>query len=131
VTIDGAAAPLLFVSPGQVNAQVPYETKLGTAKMVVQTGSLSSTATDLPVAATGPGVFTPAESNHVLALNLSDGTLNSPQSPARPAQYVTAYLTGQGGVLPAVATGDVAPGNPFSYPVAPVQVKIGGVRPAN
>jgi adhesin/invasin len=79
------------------------------------------------VAATGPGVFTPQQSTHVLALNLADGTLNAPQTPARPGQYVTAYLTGQGAVDPAVATGAIAPPSPFSTAVAPVEVKIGGV----
>ena len=66
------------------------------------------------------------DSNHVLALNLADGTINASQTPARPGQYVTAYLTGQGLVDPPVTTGDVAPASPFSMPVAAVQIKIGG-----
>jgi uncharacterized protein (TIGR03437 family) len=127
VTINGTPAPLLYVSPGQVNAQVPYETKVGTAKLVVTSNGVPSPAVNFEVAATGPGVFTPQQSNHVLALNLADGTLNASQTPARPGQYVTAYLTGQGLVDPAVTTGDVAPSSPFSLPVAPVTVKIGGV----
>jgi len=126
VTIDDVKVPLLFVSPGQINAQVPYETKVGTVKLVVQLGSASSAPVDLAVAATGPGVFTPLTSTHVLALNLSDGTLNTPQTPAQPGQYVTAYLTGQGAVNPAAPTGDAAPLDPLSFPVAPVLVKIGG-----
>ena len=77
--------------------------------------------------AASPGVFTAPQTNHVLALNLADGSLNSAQSPARPGQYVTAYLTGQGLVDPAVTTGDIAPSSPFSFPVAPVVIKIGGV----
>jgi uncharacterized protein (TIGR03437 family) len=127
VSINGTSAPLLFVSPGQVNAQVPYETKVGTAKLVVQSNGVPSSAVNFEVAATGPGVFTPQQSDHVLALNLADGTLNASQTPARVGQYVTAYLTGQGVVDPPVTTGDVAPASPFSVPIAPVQVKIGGV----
>ncbi|MEO8595815.1 MAG: IPT/TIG domain-containing protein [Candidatus Solibacter sp.] len=126
VTIDGAKIPLLFVSSGQVNAQVPYETKPGTVKLAVQAGSGNSAPVDIQVAATGPGVFSPLQSNHVLALNLADATLNSAQSPAKVGQYVTAYLTGQGAVNPAAPTGDVAPSDPLSLPVAAVQVKIGG-----
>jgi len=126
VTIDDVKVPLLFVSPGQINAQIPYETKVGTVKLAVQLGSASSAPVDLPVAATGPGVFTPLTSTHVLALNLADSTLNSAQNPARPGQYVTAYLTGQGAVQPAAPTGDAAPSDPLSFPVAPVLVKIGG-----
>jgi uncharacterized protein (TIGR03437 family) len=128
VSINGTSVPLLFVSPGQVNAQVPYEANVGTAKLIVQSNGVSSTAVNFVVAATGPGVFTPPQSNHVLARNLADGTLNASETPARPGQYVTAYLTGQGLVDPKVTTGDVAPSSPpFSEPLAAVQVKIGGV----
>jgi uncharacterized protein (TIGR03437 family) len=127
VSINGTPAPLLYASPGQVNAQVPYETKVGTAKLVVTSSGVPSPAVNFEVAATGPGVFTPQGSTHVLALNLADGTLNAAQTPARPGQYVTAYLTGQGLVDPAATTGDVAPSSPpFPTPIAPVVVKIGG-----
>ena len=124
VSINGTQVPLLYVSPGQVNAQVPYETKVGTAKLVVTSNGVPSASVNFEVAATGPGVFT--QDKHLLALNLADGTLNASQTPARPGQYVTAYLTGQGLVDPPVATGDVAPPTPFSMPVAVVQIKIGG-----
>ena len=128
VFINGTSVPLLFVSPIQVNAQVPYEVKVGTAKLIVQSNGVSSAAVNFEVAATGPGVFTPPQSTHVLARNLADGTLNAAETPARPGQYVTAYLTGQGLVDPQVTTGDVAPSSPpFPAPLAPVQVKIGGV----
>jgi adhesin/invasin len=92
----------------------------------VTSNGVPSPAVNFEVAATGPGVFTPLESTHVLALNLADGKLNGSESPARPGQYVVAYLTGQGLVDPPVATGDVAPASPFSMPVALVQIKIGG-----
>ena len=59
VSINGTSAPLLYVSPGQVNAQVPYETKVGTAKLVVTSNGVPSAAVNFEVAATGPGVFTP------------------------------------------------------------------------
>jgi uncharacterized protein (TIGR03437 family) len=127
VSINGTPVPLLYASPGQVNAQVPYETKVGTAKLIVTSTGVSSAAVNFEVAATGPGIFTQQPGTHVLALNLADGTLNASQTPARPGQYITAYLTGQGAVNPPVTTGDVAPSSPpFPVPVAPVVVKIGG-----
>src|ERR1035438_6340442 len=48
----------LYASPGQVNAQVPYETKVGTAKLIVTSNGVSSAPVNFEVAATGPGIFT-------------------------------------------------------------------------
>ena len=128
VSLNGANIPLLFVSPGQVNAQIPYQAAVGTAKLIVTSSSVPSAPVNFNIAATGPGVFTQPQSNHVLARNVTDGTVNAADTPARPGQYVTAYLTGQGLVDPPVATGDVAPSSPpFPVPLAPVVVKIAGV----
>jgi uncharacterized protein (TIGR03437 family) len=126
VTVNGTAIPLLFVSAGQINAQVPYETKTGTAKLIVQAGGAQSAEVSFPVAATGPGVFTLQPTNHVVAQNLPDFTLNGASAPTFPGQYVTLYVTGQGALDNPVATGAGAPGNPLSLPLAPVVVKIGG-----
>ena len=115
--------------PGKSTLRFPYETKVGTAKLVVTSNGVPGPAVNFEVAATGPGIFT-QDNKHLLALNLADGTLNASQTPARPGQYVTAYLTGQGLVDPPVTTGDVAPASPFSMPVSVVQIKIGG-RPAD
>ena len=38
LSINGIAAPLLFVSPGQINAQVPFEVTEGPAKVDSSTG---------------------------------------------------------------------------------------------
>jgi uncharacterized protein (TIGR03437 family) len=130
VLIGGTAIPLLFVSAGQINAQVPYETAPGTASLVVQASGASGAPVEIQVAAVGPGVLMPEGVNHVLAVNLADGSLNQTASPALPGQYVTAYLTGQGQVSNPVATGAPAPASPFSVPVGAVQVKIGG-QPAD
>ena len=43
VTVGGIAAPLYYVSPGQINYQVPFEVPLGTAQLVVTRGAQSST----------------------------------------------------------------------------------------
>jgi uncharacterized protein (TIGR03437 family) len=45
VTINGKAAYLLFVSPGQINLQAPDDTATGTVSVVVQTASGSATST--------------------------------------------------------------------------------------
>src|SRR5262249_19709088 len=56
LTVNGVAAPLFFVSPTQINVQIPWETKPGTATFVLTSGSASSGPVRLPVAAANPGI---------------------------------------------------------------------------
>ena len=126
VTINDVHAPLLYVGPGQINAQVPFDTNPGTVRLVVQSNGLQSTSVSFPVTATGPGVMTLPASNHALAVNVSDGNLNSSEHPVRSGEYFTAYATGQGLLDHPVESGAAAPSSPYSIPLAPVQVRIGG-----
>src|SRR5207302_5112504 len=57
VLVNNKQAPLYFVSPGQINALVPYSTQGPTASIVVQSGGASSNTVTVPVAATAPGVY--------------------------------------------------------------------------
>jgi uncharacterized protein (TIGR03437 family) len=126
VTINGTAAPLIFVSPGQLNVQVPFETEVGTATLTVQAGSLTGAPVTFEVTAAAPGVFTMANGNHAVAQNNPDQSLNSADAPAIPGQYVTVYLTGQGAVDNPVPTGATPPGTPFSLPLAAMAARVGG-----
>jgi uncharacterized protein (TIGR03437 family) len=126
VTIDGVLAPLLFTSATQINAQVPFETPLGKTTLVVVVAGQKSPAMTFNVTATGPGVFSDPQTNHAIAQNYPDWSLNSPADAARPGQYVTVYLTGQGLLDNPVANGAAAPSTPLSKPVASAQANIGG-----
>jgi uncharacterized protein (TIGR03437 family) len=126
VIINAVAAPLVFVSPTQINAQVPFETQAGTAKLVIQALTFKSDPVSLEIVAAAPGVVIAAGSNHAVAQNWPGGSVNSSSAPASPGQYVTIYLTGQGQVDPPVATGAATPDSPPSIPVAPVAVRVGG-----
>ena len=126
VTINGILAPLLFVSSTQINAQSPFETKVGTAILLIQAGSMTSAPVTFEVVDTAPGVLTTAGSSHAMAQNDPDGALNSPDNPAQPGQSVAVYLTGQGLLDNPVANGAAPPASPVSAPLAPIQVQVGG-----
>ena len=57
VTVGGIAAPLYFVSPLQINAQVPFNVAAGPQQVVVKTTSGSSTASTVTIAATAPAIY--------------------------------------------------------------------------
>jgi uncharacterized protein (TIGR03437 family) len=117
VTFDGIPAPLIFTSSGQINLQVPYEVagKGSTAVMVVNQGVRSEPIT-VNVAAVQPSLFTAngSGSGQVSAVNVTDGSINGPGSPAAKGSYVTLYATGAGAVDPQVGTGRPAPASPLS-----------------
>ena len=125
VFFGGTPAPLFFVRGDQINAQVPYEVA-GLDQVDVQViapGRFGNTVS-VPVVESHPGVF----SN---VLN-QDFTANSSDNPALPRSFISLFVTGQGLVDPAVATGTPAPAvAPFPVPRLPVGVTVGGRDASN
>src|SRR5258708_22571229 len=105
-----------------------FETALGRATVVVQNGALQSPPVKVDVKASAPGILMLAGGSHALAVNYPCGALNAPQNPAHAGEYVTLYLTGQGLVVHAVASGAESPADPPSLPLAAVRAKPGGVN---
>ncbi len=108
--VNGRAAPLYYVSPTQLNLQLPFETEPGAAGVEVGTARAVTTVTK-----SAPGIF--AVQGDYAALNA-----------AAPGEVVSIYLTGQGAVSPAVATGAAAPVRPPSLIEQSVEVTVGGVK---
>ena len=117
--VNGVAAPLYYVSPVQLNLQIPYETAVnGTATLQINNNGQSTSQT-FPVAATAPGIFT----DHTGAI--------VPNGSAIRGQITTLYITGAGSMTPRIPTGEAAgPGTSIANLPQPVQtttVTIGGV----
>ena len=58
VSVGGIDAPLYFVSPGQINAQIPFEVSGDSAPLVVVTPAGRSPERTLDLVAAAPGIFT-------------------------------------------------------------------------
>jgi uncharacterized protein (TIGR03437 family) len=58
VTINGRPAPLVFVSPLQINCLVPSATEIGEATVIVTSSSTATAQGKLRVQQTAPGIFT-------------------------------------------------------------------------
>jgi len=96
----GAPAPLLNVSPAQINFQLPIATPVGGFEEIqvarASTGEvLASWLFRIDTAS--PGLFTANGSGagQVAAVN-QDGTVNGASHPAKAGGFVTLYATGQG-----------------------------------
>ena len=127
VTIAGRPAPLYFVSPAQINAQVPFELAPGASYQVQVTSQQGVTTPDsVTITAAAPGVAT--LSSGLAIAQHPDGTLVNETSPARPGEFVVLYLAGLGGTDNSVATGAASPSASLAKPVAPVTVTLNGAN---
>ncbi len=127
LSINGVLAPLLFVSPDQINAQVPFEVTEGWATATLQLADLPPVPIGLSIAAAAPAVFSNIQDQS--AVRNADGSRNTSDNPASEGSIVTVYLTGQGLVAPPVFTGEPAPSGTFSRAIYPVTATVGH-RPA-
>jgi uncharacterized protein (TIGR03437 family) len=116
-TINGIAAPLLYVSPSQLNIQIPYETTTGTALLAVSNNGLVAT-NSFTVSASAPGLFTQNQQG--------TGPITATSSGGRGQQFAL-YVTGAGEVSPPIANGAVPTGSQVPVPRLPVSVTVGGV----
>ncbi len=127
VLINGASVPLLFVSPGQINLQAPFDLLGPTASLSVTTPAGSSEPLSVPVGAVQPGVFFNPISG-LGAILYNDDALPISVRPARPGDFIQIFATGLGAVAPAIREGVAAAPSPLAVTVGTPRVLIGGVE---
>jgi len=128
VLVLGKPVPLFFVSPTQINFQMPAEaTGSAVPVVVVWSGVTSSTAT-ANLAPAVPGIFTTGSSGSGQAAALNqDNSANSAQNPAAAGSIVQIFATGLGATNPPAATGQPGGAAPNLNLTATPVVMIGGL----
>jgi uncharacterized protein (TIGR03437 family) len=116
VLVNGAPAPIYFVSPGQINAVIPNSqnadaTPIATIQVMNQ--GVSSNTVYNYLAETQPGVFN--STGNLPAVQHADDTVVSSASPAQAGETLSVYLTGLGAV------------NGAGNTTNPIAASIGGV----
>jgi len=110
--VNGIAAPLAYVSPTQVNIQVPYE------------------------AGTGPGVVGINNNGQIAGLPIriapaAPGIFSDPDATVKRGGTTTLLVTGAGETINLIATGRTQPAATapvgLDRPVLPITVTVGGV----
>jgi uncharacterized protein (TIGR03437 family) len=116
VYVEGRLAPLFYVSPTQINFQMPQGLPLTTmgnfdrgayVNVRVERDGVSSNTLYPAVKAAGPGIITYG-SNLAVAVD-QRGALVGTENPARPGEIVTVYLVGLGNLSETVPAGQPAP----------------------
>jgi uncharacterized protein (TIGR03437 family) len=109
VIIGGLMAPLYFASPGQINAQVPFELAAGSPyQVIVDANGALSTPNSIQLTSDSPGIAEFA-AGQIIAQHLSDNSLITETSPAMPGEVIVFYVAGMGLTNPGVASGTASP----------------------
>jgi adhesin/invasin len=113
VLVNGQAAPVYYVSPSQINFEIPIDaaTSDGTVQ-VVRNGQAGNMAylnikDRVPRFITNGGAYA--------IMTTPDGTLTGiPTHPVKPDDVVVIYMIGLGPTTPVVPSGTASPGNPLA-----------------
>ncbi len=113
VTFNGVEAPLFFVAPGQINAQVPFNVNSSSAQVMVHTPAGNSNSQLVEIEKTSPAIYTYNQQGfgQAIAVLANSATLAAPKNltndsrPAQTGDVLTLYVNGLGAVSPPIAAG--------------------------
>jgi len=147
VNIGGQPAFISYISPGQVNAQVP-SVATGTQPLVVTTAAGASAAYNLTIEAVDPGLLAPSSfdvngTQYVVAFDGSNyvapagAIAGGTSQPAKPGDVIVMYGVGFGAVSPTslpvagqiVQQPNSLPSFSISIGGAPAMVQYAGLAP--
>ena len=117
---------LHFVSPSQVNVQIPWEFQGHTSvKMKVAMSYLFSNVYTLNLAQYSPGLF--ANSGNAAVVDSNTSSVVTTANPAHRGDIIELFVNGLGPVSNTPPSGEPASAQPLSYSSVPPTVTIGGV----
>jgi uncharacterized protein (TIGR03437 family) len=129
VTVGGVSAPLFYVSPAQLNVQIPYEVPPGAGVALRVYNNSESAFDSFTVTATAPAIFSTNSqgTGQGAILNTSYQVVDT-SHPATPGStYLQIYCMGLGAVSNQPADGAPASSTTLSQTSVTPSVTIGGV----
>ena len=130
LTVNGEPAPLLMISPSQINAQLPFEAEGDTILVLHSPGGVSNNV-NITVLDTAPAVFRngTAGPNTGLAMvvRASNNMLATLSNPVHRGDILVIYVTGLGRTTLPIEAGVPAPVDPLLSVMVQPEVTLGGV----
>jgi uncharacterized protein (TIGR03437 family) len=105
VTVGNLAATIYYVSPDQINFLVPANLLPGKSAVQVVLDGHAGPAVKITLAAASPALFQ-LDAHNAIAIR-PNGSVITPQAPAKPGDIIIIYATGLGQTLPPVPYGQV------------------------
>jgi uncharacterized protein (TIGR03437 family) len=129
VTINDSILPLLFVSPQQINAQLPSSLASGNYTLEIHNTGQPDISGTLTVARNAPGLFSSTTNSTAYAMAMhADGSMVTTGSPAVGGETISLLGTGFGPYQTAVIDGFFPP-NPPPTVADSVVLSVGGIKP--
>ncbi len=130
LTVNGLPLPLIFSSPGQINAQLPFQIT-GNVTLIVRTPGGVSDNYNLIIQPGAPSVFRAAVAGYdaliPTVVRAENQLLATTSNPIHRGDVLTVYLTGLGLTLPALDAGLPAPSDPLATVLVAPKLDLGGV----
>ena len=128
VSFNNVPAPLFYVSPNQISAQVPFELPPGGVTVEVKQASASVVRQTITVAPAAPGIFTTnlKETGPGVILHAADSSPVNESAPAKPGEFVSIFCTGLGQLKNSVVDGNPAP-NPPPETILAIEARVGNM----
>jgi uncharacterized protein (TIGR03437 family) len=124
VLVGGIPSPLFYVSPGQINVQIPFELKSSEQyQVIVNANGALTPPQPIQLTQANPGLDTFPDGS-LVAVHASDGTLISATSPAQRGEYVVLFLLGLGATDNPVTTGDSSSGTVLARVTVPPTITM-------
>jgi uncharacterized protein (TIGR03437 family) len=133
LTVNGLPMPILFVSPNQVNAQIPFES-VGNVTLILRTPGGTSDNYNVQILPGAPSVFRSSvpglDGTVATVVRNDDGGLVTDSHPIHRKEntVLVIYGTGLGQTSPAGQTGMPSPANPLAVALTKPTVTLGGVQ---
>lgn len=130
VSIAGRPAPLLFVSPGQINAVVPEGIEINTNhQILVQRGVTYAQPVSAAMAASQPAVFLAPQIRQDQAIAVDAAfRLATPDTPINRGDAVIFFCSGLGDVDRPYGAAEAPPVDALARTTEPPTVTIGGAE---
>jgi uncharacterized protein (TIGR03437 family) len=129
LAVNGLPVPIFFVSPTQINAQMPFA-MIGSVTMILRTPGGTSDNFNLTVLPNAPSVFRAnvegLGSEVATIVRDINGELVTPSNPVHKNDSLVIYLTGLGITNPASQDGTPGALDPLADAIVPPTVTLGG-----
>ncbi|MBI2679445.1 MAG: hypothetical protein HYX25_00385 [Candidatus Solibacter usitatus] len=130
LTVNGDPAPLLFISPQQINAQLPFEAEGDTILALHSPGGVSNNL-NITVLDTAPSVFRNGtagpDTGIAVVVRGKNNQLVTLANPVHRGDTLVIYATGMGRTTLPIAAGMPGPVDPLLAVAVEPEVTLGGV----